>query len=69
MHIHTYTNLKLYTASMYFDIEDQIENNFEKMDEILRFAADRRVLIAAYSNARSKTWHNVKTNLRGQKME
>jgi hypothetical protein len=28
-------NLKLYTASMYFDIEEKIENNFEKMNEIL----------------------------------
>jgi hypothetical protein len=53
---------------MYFDIEEQIENNFEKINEILRFAAGGRVLIAN-SNARSKTWHDVKTNPRGRKME
>jgi hypothetical protein len=62
-------NLKFFAARMYFDIEDQIENNFKKMDEILRFASGGRILIAADSNSRSKTWHDVKTNSRGRKME
>jgi dihydroxyacetone kinase-like predicted kinase len=53
---------KLLAASMYFDIEDQIENNFTKMDEIARYAKGGRLLIAADTDSRSKTWHDNKTN-------
>ena len=35
----------------------------------MRFVKDRRILIAVDSNARSKTWHDVKTNSRGRKRE
>jgi hypothetical protein len=35
---------------MYFDIEDQIENNFTKIDAILQFAKGGRILIATDSN-------------------
>jgi hypothetical protein len=31
-------NLKFFAASMYFDIENQIEYNFTKTDAILKFA-------------------------------
>jgi len=62
-------NLRFFAASMYFDIEDQIENNFTKMDGLMRFVKGGRILIAVDSNARSKTWHDVKTNSRGRKME
>jgi len=62
-------NLKFSAASMYFDIEDQIENNFNKMDDILRFVSGGKILIAADSNSQSKAWHDVKTNPRGRKME
>jgi len=30
-------NLKFFAASMYFDVEVQTENNFTKMDELMRF--------------------------------
>lgn len=53
---------KFYAASMYFDYEEQIENKFNKMDEIMRFINGGRIIIAADSNARSKTWYDVKTN-------
>jgi hypothetical protein len=62
-------NLKFFAASMYFDIEDQNENNLKKMDDIQRFVSGGRILIAADSNLRSKMWHDVKTNPRGRKME
>jgi len=54
---------------MYFDMEDQIENDFTKMDGLMRFVKGGTILIAVESNARSKTWHDVKTNSRGRKME
>jgi len=54
---------------MYCDIEDQIEYNFTNMDGLMRFVKGGRILIAVDSNARSKTWHDVKTNSRGRKME
>jgi hypothetical protein len=60
---------KFYAASIYFDYEEQIENKFHKMDEIMRFINGGRILIAADSNARSKTWHDVITNCRGRKLE
>jgi hypothetical protein len=54
-------NLELYAASVYFDIQDQIENNFTKIDA-LQFAKGGRILIASDSNSRSTTWHDIKTN-------
>ena len=62
-------NQKFFAASMYFDLEDPIENNLTKMDGLMQFVKNGRILIAMDSNARSKTWHDVKTNSRGRKME
>jgi hypothetical protein len=62
-------NQKFFAASMYFDLEDPIENNLTKMDGLMEFVKNGRILIATDSNARSKTWHDVKTNSRGRKME
>jgi len=47
---------------MYLDIQEQIENSFTNIDEILQFAKGTRILIAADSNSRSKTWHDKITN-------
>jgi hypothetical protein len=44
---------------MYFDDEEQTENKFHKMDEIMSFINEGRILIAADCNARSKTWYDV----------
>jgi hypothetical protein len=65
----THEQMKYFAASMYFDIEDQIENNFNKADELIQLVKDGRILIATDSNSRSKTWHDVKTNYRGRKLE
>lgn len=62
-------NLKFFAASMYFDLKNQIENNFTKMDALLQFANGGRILIAADSNARLTTWHDVITNSQGRKLE
>jgi len=39
------------------------------MDGLMNFVKGGRILIAVESNARSKTWHDIKTNSRGKKME
>jgi len=54
---------------MYLDIKEQIENSFTNIDEILQFAKGTRILIAAVSNSRSKTWHDKISNSRGRKLE
>jgi hypothetical protein len=54
---------------MYFDCTDQIENNFTKIDAILRFAKGEGILIAIDSNSRSTTWYDILTNIRGKKLE
>ena len=42
--------LKFFAVSMYLDVEEQIENSFTKIDEILQFAKGERILIATDSN-------------------
>jgi hypothetical protein len=54
-------NQKFFAATTYFDLEDPIENNLTKMDGLMEFVKNERILIAMDSNARSKTWHDVKT--------
>jgi len=39
------------------------------MDDILQFVSGGRILTAADSNSRFKTWHDVKTNSRSRKIE
>jgi acyl-ACP thioesterase len=39
------------------------------MDELVKFAKDGSILIAADCNSRSKMWYNNKTNSRGRKLE
>ena len=64
-----FNNLKFYAISMYFDIQGQIESNLNKIDEIMKLTKGGKVPIAAYTNARSKTWHDHSTNSRGKKLE
>jgi len=54
---------------MYLDIEEQIENSFTNIDEILQFAKGARNLLATDSNSRSKIWHDKITNSQGKKLE
>jgi len=56
-------NLRFFAASMYFDVEDQIENNFTKMDGLMWFVKGGRILIAVDSNARSKRGMMLKQTL------
>jgi len=61
--------MKFFAVSMYLDIEEQIENSFTNIDEILQFAKGTNILIAADSNSRSKTWRDKITNSRRKKLE
>jgi GTP cyclohydrolase III len=54
---------------MYLDIEEHIENNFTKTDQILQFAKGGKNLITACNNSRSKPWHDIITNSRDKKLE
>ena len=60
---------RFFAAGMYFDIEEQINDNFQKIDEMLFFAKGMSVLIAMGSNSRSTAWHETKTNARGRTLE
>jgi hypothetical protein len=53
---------------MYFDIQDQIENNLNEIDEIRKLTKGGKILIAADTNARSKTWHDHSSNSRGKNL-
>ena len=65
----TYSNLRLYAICMYFDIKEQIDSNLNKLNGILKILQGGKALIAADTNARSKTWHDHFTNSRGKKVE
>ena len=64
-----YNNLKFYAASMYLDIKEQLAKYLNKMDEIMELTKRGKILIAADTNSRSKTWHDLITNTRGKKLE
>jgi len=51
---------------MYCDIEEQIDSNLNKLNGILKILQGGKALIAADTNARSKTWHDHFTNSRGK---
>ena len=64
-----YEGMSFLAANMYFDIDDQIQNNLKEMNKLVRFAKEGRILIAVHTNARSKPWQDAKTNARGTKLE
>ena len=47
----------------------QIDSNLNKLNGILKILQGGKALIAADTNARSKTWHDHFTNSRGKKVE
>ena len=65
----TYRNIKFYGVSAYFDNTEDIEINIRKTEQILSYAKGHGLLIAADSNARSKTWYDTMTNQRGKNWE
>ena len=65
----SYRNTKFYRISLYFDITEDIEINIRKTEQILNYLKGQGLLIAADSNARSKTWYDTITNQRGKVLE
>jgi len=62
-------NTKFFGISLYFDITEDIEMNIRKTEQILNYLKGQGLLIAAGSNARSKTWYDTITNQRGKVLE
>jgi len=60
---------EFYGISLYFDITEDIEINIRKTDQILNYFKGQGLLIAADSNARSKTRYDPITNKRGKVLE
>ena len=56
-------------ASLYSDINKQLDNELQKIEEILKFSNGIRLLIAMDSNSRSTSWHDTLTNARGKILE
>jgi len=64
----TINGVKLVLASMYFDIERQIEIDLAKIDNILQHGNRKGVILTIDSNSRSTTWHDI-TKARGKKLD
>jgi hypothetical protein len=62
-------NVKIILASVYFDINLEIEIDLLKIEPMLLHAKGAGVLIAADSNSRSVSWHDTLTNRRGTILE
>ena len=65
----SYRSTKCYGESIYFDITEDIELTVRKTEQILNCSKGQGLLIAADSNARSKTWYDTITNQRGKVLE
>ena len=62
-------NKKVIIASMYFDINRNIDTDLRKIEAIIQHAQYAGILIAMDSNARSSSWHDILTNGRGRTLE
>jgi len=57
---------KTIITSMYFDINQQIGGNLNKIEAIIHHPKGASVVFAIDSNSRSTSWHNTQTNARGR---
>jgi sugar/nucleoside kinase (ribokinase family) len=64
-----FDNKKAIIASMYFDINQNIDIDLRKIEAIIQHAHDAAILIAMDSNARSSLWHDILTNGKGRMLE
>jgi hypothetical protein len=60
---------KTIIASMYFDINREIECDLKQIETIIHHAKGTGVLLAIDSNATSTSWHDTQTNTRGRILE
>jgi len=64
-----YKNIRIFVASIYLDINEEIGTKRAKVDEIIQLSKGSSILIAMDSNARSKVWQDNQTNSRGKTLE
>mgnify|MGYP000017547148 CR=1 FL=1 len=64
-----YNGAKFIGASVYFDGEEDIEEDLRKVEQILDYAKGNRLMILADTNARSKLWYDTINNERGKILE
>ena len=62
-------SLNIIAASMYFDIQGNLELDLIKAQKILNFAKGKGILFVIDSNSRSCLWHDAQTNRRGKTIE
>ena len=60
---------KMIIASMYHDINWQIDIDMLKIEAIIQQANNAGNLIAMDSNSKSSSWHDILTNRRGRMLE
>ena len=58
-----------YGISMYCDITGNIERDINKMENIIKHAQGKGIIICVDSNSRNELWHDTVTNGRGKLME
>ena len=64
-----YKSIRIFAASMYLDIKEEIDTKTAKVDKILQLSKGSGILIATDSNSRSTVWHDDQTNSRGKTEE
>ena len=60
---------RYFVVTMYLDIHEQIERDYERIESILKFTSGAGVIIAMDSNSQSTLWHDEVTNTRGRMLE
>ena len=64
-----YHNFTFIGASMYFDILRNVEEDLQKIKNIIDGNPGNGIIFLVDSNARSKLWYDIQTNPRGQTVE
>jgi hypothetical protein len=64
-----YRSTRIFAASMYLDITEEIDEKTAKVDEILQYNNGSGFIIAMDSNSISTGWYDNKTNARGKTLE
>jgi SAM-dependent MidA family methyltransferase len=57
-----YRSIRFFVASMYLDINEELDTKTAKVDEIMQLSKGLSILIAMDSNARSKNGTTIKHN-------
>mgnify|MGYP003623217186 CR=1 FL=1 len=60
----THKNLNFLGASIYCDIDFDVENITKKVEKVIRAARGKGLILSMDTNARSRTWYDVITNER-----